>query len=57
MTIFSDQASKMGYVYTQKTVTREETIEARKAFEHHSVDHRVTIKAYHIDNKFLWKNE
>ena len=31
-TIFVDQASKLGYVYFQKTSTVEETLEAKAAF-------------------------
>ena len=56
-TVFVDQASKMGYVYMQKTATCEETIEAKKAFEQHSLDHGVKIKAYHADNGIFRANE
>ena len=32
-TVFVDQASRMGFVYLQKTCSAEETIEAKRAFE------------------------
>ena len=50
VTVFVDQASKLGYVYLQKTATVEETLEAKKAFQQYSMDRGVTIKAYHTNN-------
>ena len=37
-TIFVDQASKLGYVYLQKTATVEETLEAKQSFQQYSLD-------------------
>ena len=49
-TVFVDQASRMGYVYMQKTATADETIKAKMAFELHAKTHGVKIQAYHADN-------
>ena len=35
-TVFVDQASRMGFVYLQKTCSAEETIEAKRAFEQYA---------------------
>lgn len=50
VTVFVDQATKLGYVYLQKTSTAEETIEAKEAFELYCADRGVKVKAYHADN-------
>ena len=49
-TVFIDQASRMGFVYLQKTCSAEETIEAKRAFEKYAANRGVTIQAYHVDN-------
>ena len=49
-TVFVDQASRMGFVYLQKTCSAEETIEAKRAFEKYAMNQGATIQAYHADN-------
>ena len=49
-TVFVDQASRLGYVYLQKTATADETLVAKDAFERYAKDNGVTVKAYHADN-------
>ena len=48
--VFVDQASRMGFVYLQKTCSAEETIEAKRAFEQYAENRGVRVKAYHADN-------
>ena len=49
-TVFVDQASRMGFVYLQKTCSAEETIEAKRAFEQYPENRGVRVQAYHADN-------
>ena len=60
-TVYVDQASRLGYVYLQKTATAEETIEGKRAFEAFSKDRGVRIRHYHADNGIFrankWKDE
>ena len=49
-TVFVDQASRMGFVYLQKTCSAEETIEAKRAFEQYAENRGVRVQAYHTDN-------
>ena len=49
-TVFVDQASRMGFVYLQKTCSAEETIEAKRAFEQYAENRGVKVQAYHADN-------
>ena len=49
-TVFVDQASRMGFVYLQKTCSAEETIEAKRAFEQYAENRGVRVHAYHADN-------
>ena len=49
-TVFIDQASRMGFIYLQKTCSAEETIEAKRAFGKYAANRGVTIQAYHVDN-------
>ena len=55
-TIFVDQA-KLGYVYLPKTVTAEETLEAKQAFQQYILEKGVTIKAHYTDNGIFRENE
>ena len=48
-TVFVDQASRMGFMYLQKTCSAEETIEAKRAFEQYSENRGVRVQAYHAD--------
>ena len=56
-TVFVDQASRMGYVYLQKTASAEETIKAKHAFEKFSEMRGIAIKAYHADNGIFKAND
>ena len=49
-TIYVDQASRLGYVYLQKSATAEETIKGKIAFELYALTHGVKVQAYHADN-------
>ena len=49
-TVFVDQASRMGFVYLQKTCLAEETIEAKRAFKQYAESRGVRVRAYHADN-------
>ena len=49
-TVFVDQASRIGFVYLQKTCSAEETIEATRAFEKYAANRGVTVQAYDTDN-------
>ena len=49
-TVYVDQASRMGFVYLQKTCSAEETIEAKRAFEQYAENRGVRVQAYHADN-------
>ena len=49
-TVFVDQASRMGFVYLQKTCSAEETIEVKRAFEKYAANRGVMVQAYHADN-------
>ena len=60
-TVYVDQASRLGYVYLQKTATAQETIESKHAFETYAKDRGVKILNYHADNGIfranLWQAE
>lgn len=56
-TVFVDQASRLGYVYLQKTATAEETILAKQAFEEYAANRGVIVKAYHADNGIFKAND
>ena len=49
-TVFVDQASRIGFLYLQKTCSAEETIEAKRAFEHYAANRGVRVQAYHADS-------
>ncbi len=50
ITVFVDQFSDLSFVYTQKSTTAEETVQAKEAFERYAKTHGVTVKHYHADN-------
>ena len=56
-TVFVDQASKLGYIYLQQTNSALEILEAKAAFQQHSLDRGVIIKAYHADNGIFKAND
>ena len=49
-TVYVDQASRLGYIYLQKTASAEETIKGKIAFELHAREQGVKVSAYHADN-------
>jgi hypothetical protein len=60
-TVYVDHASDLSYVYHQTSMTSEETLKSKLAFEKFAASHGVNIKHYHADNgrfkdKLLSKN-
>ena len=59
--VFVDQFSGLSFVYLQKTLSSEETVEAKHACEQYFADHGVKIRHYHADNgRFadnLWRQD
>ena len=49
-TVFVDHFSRLSFVYLQRSVTSNETLDAKKAFEAYSKRHGVLIHHYHADN-------
>jgi hypothetical protein len=60
-TIFVDHFSRLCYLYPQKSLSAEETLQAKQAFEAFAKSHGVTIKHYHADNgrfaENVWKQD
>jgi len=49
-TVYVDHASDLSYVYHQTSMTSEETVKSKLAFEKYAASHGVHIKHYHADN-------
>ena len=49
-TIFVDQYSGLSYVHLQKTLSGDETVLAKEAFERYARSHGVQVTHYHADN-------
>jgi hypothetical protein len=49
-TIFVDHYSRLKYVHLMMKLTSEETMDAKRAFEHFAKQHGVRILHYHCDN-------
>jgi hypothetical protein len=49
-TVYVDHASDLSYVYHQTSITSEETLKGKLAFEKFAASHGVNIKHYHADN-------
>ena len=49
-TVFVDHFSRYKYVHLQSTLTSQDTLAAKRAFEAHCRNHGVTIKQFHADN-------
>jgi transposase InsO family protein len=49
-TVFVDHASDFSYVYHQTSMTSEETLKSKLAFEKFALSHGVHIKHFHADN-------
>ena len=52
-TVYVYQASKIGFVWIQKTTAAKDTAEGKKAFEKYARDRGVQIQHYHADNGTL----
>jgi len=55
-TVFMDHYSGFGCVCLQHTLSSEETVQAKHAFETFVTSHGVTIKHYHTDNRCFQDN-
>jgi len=55
-TIYVDHASDLSYVYHQTSMTSEETLKSKLAFEKFAASHGVNIKHYHADNRRFKEN-
>ena len=49
-TVFVDHFSRLRYVHLMTSMSSEQTVEAKQAFERFANDHGVKIKHYHCDN-------
>ncbi|KAL7580972.1 hypothetical protein ACA910_005786 [Epithemia clementina (nom. ined.)] len=49
-TVFVDQFSRYSFIYLQKRITSEETVQAERAFERHAGLFNVLVQHYHCDN-------
>jgi len=56
VTIFIDHYSKLGYVHLQQTLTSDDTVKAKQAFESYAKTYDVTVKHYHADNSHFADN-
>ena len=52
-TVYVDQASKLGFVWIQKTTAAKDTVEGKKEFEKNARDRGVQIQNYHADNRIF----
>jgi hypothetical protein len=50
-TVFVDHYSRLKYIHLMTKLTSEETIEAKRAFEHFAKQHGVRILHYHCNNR------
>ena len=49
-TVFVDQYSRLSYVHLQRTITSDETVQAKIAFERYAQERGVQIRHYHANN-------
>ncbi len=49
-TVYVDQASRLSFVWLQKTATAEETLLGKEAFEQYAKERGVGVQGYHADN-------
>ncbi|HSN67058.1 MAG TPA: GAG-pre-integrase domain-containing protein [Fusibacter sp.] len=54
--IYVDQATGSGFVWLQKSISEEETLEGKLAFERHCRSTNVTVHHYHADNGIFASN-
>jgi hypothetical protein len=55
-TISVDHASNLSYVYHQTSMSSEETVRSKLAFEKFAATHGVYIKHYHVNNSIFKDN-
>jgi hypothetical protein len=48
--VYVDQASDLGYIYHHTSMSSEETVKGKEAFEQYAKTHGVYVKHYHADN-------
>ena len=56
-TVFVDQFSGLSYIHLQKTLSGEETVSAKEAFERYARSHGVQVIHYHADNGIFADNK
>ena len=49
-TVFVDQYSQLSYIYLQRTIMSNETVQAKIAFKRYSEERGVHIRHYHANN-------
>ena len=58
--IYVDRFTGYGFVHLQKSISEEETLQGKLAFEAHCRQHNVTVRHYHADNGIFagngWRN-
>jgi hypothetical protein len=54
--VYVDQATGYGFVWLQKSIDDEETLQGKQAFEQHCLLSNVSIKHYHADNGIFTSN-
>jgi hypothetical protein len=54
--VYVDQATGYGYIYLQKSISEEETLQGKDAFERHCQTYNVLIQHYHADNGIFASN-
>jgi hypothetical protein len=52
--VYVDQASRLSFVWLQKTATADGTLEGKTVFEQYAKERGVMIQAYHADNGIFW---
>jgi hypothetical protein len=55
-TVYVDQASRLSFVWLQKTATSKETLLGKEAFEQYAKDRGVSVLGYHIFKANKWVN-
>jgi hypothetical protein len=56
-TVFTDHYSRLQYIHLMTRLTSQETIDAKRAFEHFADQHGVKILHYHCDNGRFANND
>ena len=53
VTVYVNQASKLGFVWIQKTTESKDTVKGKKEFEKYARDRGIQIQNYHADNEIF----